>query len=84
MGEAALKHCGVLASDIRRLGLAVEVGTDHKLKRMLELANKLHARYALIVGDNEIVSKSYALKTMESGEQIVVSREQLLERLSAV
>lgn len=84
MGEAALKHCGVLASDIRRLGLAVEVGTDHKLKRMLELANKLHARYALIVGDNEIVSKSYALKTMESGEQIVVSREQLLERLSGV
>jgi histidyl-tRNA synthetase len=82
MGDAALKHCGILASDIRRLGLSVEVGTDHKLKRMLELANKLHARYALIVGDNEIVSKSYALKTMESGEQIVVSREQLLDRLS--
>jgi histidyl-tRNA synthetase len=82
MGDAALKHCGVLASDIRRLGVSVEVGTDHKLKRMLELANKLQARFALIVGDNEIVSKSYALKTMESGEQVVVSREQLLERLS--
>jgi histidyl-tRNA synthetase len=83
MGDAALKHCGVLASDIRRLGVSVEVGTDHKLKRMLELANKLQARFALIVGDNEIVSKSYALKTMESGEQVVVSREQLLERLSS-
>ena len=47
MGDAALKHCGVLASDIRRLGLSVEVGTDHKLKRMLELANKLRARFAL-------------------------------------
>jgi histidyl-tRNA synthetase len=84
MGELALKHCGILASDVRRLGLSVEVGTDHKLKRMLELANKLHARYALIVGDNEIATKSYALKAMESGEQVVVSREQLLERLSAM
>jgi histidyl-tRNA synthetase len=83
MGELALKHCGILASDIRRLGLSVEVGTDHKLKRMLELANKLRARYALIVGDNEIASKSYALKFMESGEQVVVSREELLDRLSA-
>jgi histidyl-tRNA synthetase len=84
MGGAALKHCGILASDIRRLGLSVEVGTDHKLKRMLELANKLQARYALIVGDNEIATKSYALKSMESGEQVVVTREELLERLSAV
>jgi histidyl-tRNA synthetase len=50
---------------------------------MLELANKLRARYALIVGDNEIASKSYALKFMESGEQVVVSREELLDRLSA-
>jgi histidyl-tRNA synthetase len=82
MGAAALKHCGILASDILRLGLSVEVGTDHKLKRMLELANKLQARYALIVGDNEIATKSYALKFMASGEQIVVTREQLLERLS--
>jgi histidyl-tRNA synthetase len=84
MGGAALKHCGILASDIRRLGLSVEVGTDQKLKRMLELANKLQARYALIVGDNEIATKSYALKSMESGEQIVVTREELLERMGAV
>ena len=83
MGEPALKHCGILAADIRKLGLSVELGTDHKLKRMLELANKLEARYALIIGDNEIATKSYALKTMASGEQIVVTREELLDRLGA-
>ena len=80
MGGAALKHCGVLASDIRRLGLSVEVGTDQKLKRMLELANKLQARYALIVGDNEIATKSYALKSMESGEQIMLPAKSCLKR----
>ena len=57
MGDAALRHCGVLAGDLRRGWSSVEVGTDRKLKRMLELANKLEARYTLIVGDNEIVTQ---------------------------
>jgi len=78
MGELALKHSGILAGEIRNLNVSVEVGTDHKLKRMLELANKLKARYTLILGDNEIVSKSYALKDMSSGEQVVLNRQQLL------
>ena len=78
MGELALKHSGILAGEIRKLNVSVEVGTDHKLKRMLELANKLKARYTLILGDNEIVSKSYALKDMSSGEQVVLNRQQLL------
>ena len=80
MGDAALRHCGVLAGEIRKLGVSVEVGVDHKLKRMMELANKLHARYTLIVGDNEIVSKSYALKDMGSGEQDVLSHQELMHR----
>lgn len=81
MGDTALRHCAVLAGDIRRLGFRVEVGTDRKLKRMLELANKLSARYTLIVGDNEIVTQSYTLKDMASGEQVALSRQGLLERL---
>ncbi len=84
MGDTALRHCAVLAGDIRRIGLSVEIGTDHKLKRMLELANKLAARYTLIVGDNEIVTQSYALKDMATGEQSALSRQALLDRLSSV
>jgi histidyl-tRNA synthetase len=81
MGDPALKHCGILAGELRNLGVSVEVGTDHKLKRMLELANKLQAPFTLIVGDNEIASKSYALKNMASGEQVVMNSQELLERL---
>ncbi len=82
MGDAALRHCGTLAAELRKQGISVEIGTENKLKRMLELANKLNARYALIVGDNEIVSKSYALKDMASGEQTTLSREALIQRLN--
>jgi histidyl-tRNA synthetase len=81
MGDNALRHCAVLAGEIRRLDLSVEVGTDRKLKRMLELANKLEARFTLIVGDNEILAQSYSLKDMRTGEQGAYSRQGLLEYL---
>ena len=81
MGDTALRHCAVLAREIRKLDLSVEVGTDRKLKRMMELANKQEARFTLIVGDNEIVSQAYALKDMASGDQQTLSRPALLDRL---
>jgi histidyl-tRNA synthetase len=84
MGDTALRHCAVLAADVRRLDLSVEVGTDRKLKRMLELANRLSARYSVIVGDNEIATQSYVLKDMGSGEQMILSRPALLDRLEAL
>ena len=61
--------------------MSVEVGTDRKLKRMMELANKQAARFALIVGDNEIVSQAYTLKDMASGDQQTLTRPALLDRL---
>jgi histidyl-tRNA synthetase len=83
MGDTAARHCTVLAGDIRKLDVSVEVGVDRKLKRMMEVANKLAARFTLIVGDNEIVTQTYSLKNMETGEQETLTRQQLLTRLSA-
>jgi histidyl-tRNA synthetase len=84
MGDVATRHCAVLAREIRNLDLSVEVGTDHKLKRMLELANKLAARHTLLVGDEEIVTQSYTLKDMASGDQARFTRQELLERLASL
>ena len=80
MGEAALRHSALLARDIRAKGAVVEIAPDGKLKKSLELANKIGAQQTLIVGDNEIASGAYALKNMTSGEQTSVSREDLLNR----
>lgn len=82
MGEAALRHSFGLATEIRKLDLAVEVGTERKLKRMLELANKLGARHTLIVGDNEIVSQAYTLKNMATGDQQTLTRRELVGYLA--
>jgi histidyl-tRNA synthetase len=81
VGAAAERHCALLASDLRAHGLSVELGLDAKLKRSLELANKMAARFAVIVGDNELTAGTYVLKNMTTGEQETLPRGQLIERM---
>ncbi len=81
IGSAAEKHSAKLARDLRAAGLSVELGLEGKLKRSLELANKMGARFALIVGENEIAAGRYALKNMQSGQQETVDRDQLVKRI---
>jgi len=82
LGEAATRHAAVMAMDLRRSGLSVEIA-EGKLKRAMELADKIGARYALIVGDNEMAAGTYALKRMSSGEQENVTRGEIAARLAA-
>jgi histidyl-tRNA synthetase len=81
LGERALRESALLARDLRRLGISVEIAADARLKRALELANKLAARYALILGEDEIASGKYTLKNMATGEQVSIAREELPARL---
>jgi histidyl-tRNA synthetase len=78
LGDAAEQHAGALAAELRAAGVSVERSVYRKLKRALEVANKIGARYALILGDNEISARTYLLKDMTSGEQISLAREQLV------
>jgi hypothetical protein len=59
-------------------GLSVERSVDRKLKRALEVANKMGARFALILGDNEIAEQRYLLKDMSSAEQESLTRGELV------
>lgn len=83
LGEAAQRHCGVLARELRGAGLSVELSTDSKLKRALDVANKTGARYSLIVGDNEMGAGAYQLKNMTSGEQSAVPRQAIAAAVQA-
>jgi histidyl-tRNA synthetase len=76
LGEPALRHAAVVARDLRRAGFAVELA-EGKLKRAMELANKLGARFTLIVGENEMAAGRYTLKNMSSGDQQSLALDQI-------
>jgi histidyl-tRNA synthetase len=67
-----------LARELRRQGVVVTVGDESfKLKKSLETASKLGARFALIVGENEVNSGQFALKNLGTGEQTGVERNRI-------
>jgi histidyl-tRNA synthetase len=82
LGEAAARQAAAIARHLRRNGFSVEVGLDARLKRSLELAHKLGARYALILGDEELAAGTLQLKEMQTGRQRALTRDQLIEELS--
>lgn len=71
-----------LASRLRQAGIGVIAATgDKSLKAQLRQANALGARYALIVGEEELKMGNTILRDMVSAEQKVVSLIQALEIL---
>jgi histidyl-tRNA synthetase len=78
MGREAAK----LARELRKRGVVVELGDESfRLKKSLETASKIGARYALIVGENEVKADAFALKNLATGEQVTVPRGELVQRI---
>ncbi len=70
MGAAALTAASRLVRELRAQGLAVEIDYDPmKIKKAMGIANKLQARFAIIIGEGELASGKYQVKNMASGEQ---------------
>ncbi len=81
MDEPSFRHSSLIARDLRNDGLVVELAAAGKLKRSMELASKLNARYALLVGEQEVANRQYSLKNMATGEQISVPKEDLKKHI---
>lgn len=78
MGEEALRRASGLARELRRQGVGVEMAYEPmKLKRSLSIANRLGARFAVIIGEGELASGRYQVKEMATGEQQEVEPERL-------
>jgi histidyl-tRNA synthetase len=76
---AALK----LAQELRRAGLGVEVGDGAwRLKKSFEAADKL-ARKMIIVGEDEVNSGIFTVKDFSKGEQVKLSRTELVSALKS-
>ena len=82
IGAGMNRQAAQLARELRRHDVIVELGDENfRLKKSLELASRMNARFALIVGENEVKSDTFALKNLGSGEQVSVPRSELPTRI---
>jgi histidyl-tRNA synthetase len=82
MGERAHATAIRAAKDLRKAGFSVELPpVEQKFGKALGQADKLGAKYALILGDNEVSEGLWTLKTLADGSQAKYTDPDLLEHL---
>ena len=67
--ERGERACLQLAQKIRQGAVRAEVILGGNVGKKMKKANKLAAKYALIIGESELASQTVALKNMGTGEQ---------------
>lgn len=74
MGEAAQLKAFELVTELHRCGVSADCDLCARgLKAQMKYADKIHARYTIVLGDNELESGEAELKTMKSGEKKKIS-----------
>jgi len=84
MGQASYPTAVNIARKLRAAGLSIELPPEEmKFKKSLGLADKLGARYALIIGEDEVASRTFTLKRLADGDQKKLAEGELLEYLES-
>ena len=79
LGEAAFERATLLARRFRLQDIRCILDFEARsLKSQMRLANKLGARFVLILGENELETGQYPLKRMEDGLQQQMSEDEII------
>ena len=82
-GEKETAYCLPIAAKARQAGIRTEVFPDSaKMKKQMSYANAKQIPFVALVGENEINEGKVTLKDMTTGEQMLVTADELLTKLS--
>ncbi|MGI6737721.1 MAG: histidine--tRNA ligase [Anaerovoracaceae bacterium] len=78
MGDAARRRGLALMQDLRRQGYRVEMDLlERSVKNQFKYADRIDARRAIVIGDDELERGAVTIKDMESGEQRSAAFEEI-------
>ena len=83
LGERAEAEALRIVAGLRREGVASEMAYRGNMKKRLSRANSAGAKYALIIGDDELDRGEAQLKDLSSGEQRSVSLDLIGDAIRA-
>ncbi len=81
--KEAIPYCLKLMQNLRAKGIKVVIDTKNRnLKGQLKYADKLGARYSIVIGEDEMNSCILTLKDMEKSEQTKLSVDELIKTIT--
>ena len=82
-GEKETAYCLPVVAKAREKGIRTEIFPDStKMKKQMAYANAKQIPYVALAGENEIADGKLTLKNMETGEQTLVSLEELINSIA--
>ena len=82
MGEEALSHAFLLMQELREIGFSCDMTFENKgLGAQFKIATRKNAKFAIIIGENEMTAYEYPVKCLSTSEQENVSYEDLASYL---
>lgn len=83
MGDNNVAYASRVVNELRDNGIVAVpyLDTDKKFKNQIEYADKVGARFAVIIGDDEVANKVVALKNMTSGNQDSLSVKDAIKKI---
>ena len=83
-GEKETNYVLPFVTKARQANIRTELFPDSvKMKKQMAYANAKHIPFVVLAGDNEIEQGKVTLKNMTTGEQILVSPEDLIEKVTS-
>jgi len=81
-GDKETAYCMPIAAKAREAGIRTEMFPDaSKMKKQMAYANAKQIPFVALAGDNEIAEGKITLKDMTTGEQMLVTPDELITRL---
>jgi histidyl-tRNA synthetase len=82
-GEKETAYCLPIINKVRAQGIRAEIYPDSaKMKKQMSYANAKQIPFVALAGENEMQASKITLKNMETGEQQMLSPEELIAKLS--
>ena len=82
-GEKETAYCLPIINKVRAKGIRAEIYPDSaKMKKQMSYANAKQIPFVVLAGESEMEAGKVTLKNMETGEQVLVSPDELIEQLS--
>ena len=84
MSEKYLDDSLKISSILRNNNISTDLYPDNpKLKKQLQYANNNDIPYVIIIGEDEVTSKLYTLKDMETGSQEKLGIDEIISKVSS-
>jgi len=82
LGDQARRKCLLLFEEMRKAGYEVRQSfTKDSLKAQLEDANRLKAKFSLVLGQKELMDGTIIIRDMDSGTQEVIDHKKIYSEL---